>query len=51
MIIKSLDFKQKACVGVLSFEKKNIDENGKKKIKKMKKKKTRKRKKKKKKKN
>ena len=31
-IIKSLDFKQKACVGVLSFEEKNIDENAKKEI-------------------
>ncbi|MBX1158420.1 molybdopterin-guanine dinucleotide biosynthesis protein MobA, partial [Campylobacter jejuni] len=26
-LIKSLDFKQKACVGCLSFEEKNIDEN------------------------
>lgn len=31
-IIKSLDFKQKACVGCLSFEEKNIDENTKKEI-------------------
>ena len=31
-IIKSLDFKQKACVGVLSFEEKNISEDLKKEI-------------------
>ncbi|MBX1152325.1 relaxase/mobilization nuclease domain-containing protein [Campylobacter jejuni] len=31
-LIKSLDFKQKACVGCLSFEEKNIDENTKKEI-------------------
>lgn len=31
-IIKSLDYKQKACVGCLSFEEKNIDENTKKEI-------------------
>lgn len=31
-IIKSLDYKQKACVGCLSFEEKNIDENAKKEI-------------------
>ena len=31
-LIKSLDFKQKACVGCLSFEEKDIDENTKKEI-------------------
>lgn len=31
-IIKSLDFKQKVCVGCLSFEEKNIDENTKKEL-------------------
>lgn len=31
-IIKSLDFKQKVCVGCLSFEEKNIDENIKKEL-------------------
>lgn len=31
-IIKSLEYKQKACVGCLSFEEKNIDENTKKEI-------------------
>ena len=31
-IIKSLDYKQKACVGCLSFEEKNIDENLKKEL-------------------
>lgn len=31
-IIKSLEYKQKACVGCLSFEEKNIDENIKKEI-------------------